>query len=1168
VDLNVMDDSAFWLISLAHAISLTQSEPHILVTAPVKNQRLLERIARLSGAHLHFATASAAASEEGAMSPAEAASQLLDLDRNLHADILIARGMQVCAEITKLPSLAHRLWCYVTGIEFPADALSKHQLRPLNRTITASRRVLVPTEDARSYLEATVPAAAGKCLILNPIISDDLFDEQSMSGPSSGKGPLRLVYAGTFAKGLRTLEMCDLPRQLAELGVASELTVIGDTFQKEDDDPAWQSQMQAALKQPSVRWLGGMAGEQVRDHVRRAEIGLNWRSSAFHNSLDISPMVLECAAAGVAPLLNRVQAHEDLFGTDYPFFLEQGSVSEMARVLADGRSVLPRTRKRARDVARWYSMSESVRRLESYFTRAEGDVFTRPTGSPQLRVLLAGHDFQFAGELVEVLESRPDIDLRFDHWRTPHSHDEAASKQLSSWADVVLCERAGHNAVWYSTHKRLGQRLIVRFHLFELDEPSLSSIKFDAIDSLVAVSPLVRQRVINRTGWNADKIVVIPNAVDTRDLDRSKLPGAHYRLGLVGIVPFRKRPDRALAVLKRLIEIDPRFTLHIRGRMPWEYQSVWNKADEREAYLSFFEEFGHTSTLADHVAFEPFGADMASWLRKIGFVLSPSTSESFHLTPAEGMASGSIPILWDRDDVADIFPDRFIVPDNEAAARLILDNARRPSRMAAEAELVKTYVSRFDMSQVGQLWLDHVFAPSEDSTGNAASRLTQRQLWQIPSLQGGHAAIESSRFWRLIKPLWHLRGRQKAQLESTEKSRSSLVIEVPRGRRQRIDADICIFTTLRFPGGNASSTMAEVEAFAQHGLSVRLIHIPVTMSAYMSTRYAPFLPLVVHCDDVDDITCRLAIVRAPRVILKRRFQHLARQVRADRGVFVVNNSFRRPSGESVFDYDDLTDVVADVPWPTKEVYPAGPAIRTEMMANAQRLRDQLPPFDWTPSLDASDIAFDPRPKSGHPLTIGRHARDGWEKWPNSHEDLFAAYPDDESVQILILGGAAKPSSTFGGQLPSNWTVIPFGQMSPTDYLRQLDVFVYFPHPDLNEAFGRTILEAMFAGVPCVLPPRFSETFADLAIFCEPTDVPDVLSRIAADDAGRLRFVRWVRSQVDNQFDTTALLRRVPEFGLVHQVGPVPIDCPPDIAAFRLRVAPGHSRAGGRQPAVV
>ena len=154
--------------------------------------------------------------------------------------------------------------------------------------------------------------------------------------------------------------------------------------------------------------------------------------------------------------------------------------------------------------------------------------------------------------------------------------------------------------------------------------------------------------------------------------------------------------------------------------MPWEYPYVWQKAGEREAYLAFFEEFGGSSLLADHVALEPFGADMGSWLRKVGFVLSPSTSESFHLAPVEGMASGSIPIVWERDGAREIFPDRFIVPDNDAAVRLILRYISHPPRRAAAAEVAKTHVSRFDMAEVGQQWLRCLFPSEANGTPQAA----------------------------------------------------------------------------------------------------------------------------------------------------------------------------------------------------------------------------------------------------------------------------------------------------------------------------------------------------------------------------------------------------------------------------------------------------------------
>ena len=708
IDLNIIDGSAIWLVSIAEAVSLTDSEVHLLLKAPVRNARLLEPIARLGRIHIHQPAASAASVGRG-MTPAEASSRLVDIDRDLHAAVVIARGMQVCAEITNLSSLAHRLWSYVTDLAFPADAMSPHQRRVLHRIVIASRRVFAQTEDARAYLEATIPAAAGKCLVLNPMIPDDLFRDDYLPDATRTEGPLRLVYSGKFAKNWRTLEMCELTTRLAELGVDAELTLIGDKFQQDGDDSTWHLRMKVAAGLPSVNWLGGMNRDEALAHVRQAEIGLSWRSSALDDSLEISTKVLEYAAAGVVPLLNRTHAHEELFGSDYPYFLEQDAVAEVARVLSAGRGRLRETRLHAREAVRWYSISESARRLEGYFVRAEGDLTIRIGSGQPIRVLLAGHDFKFAGELVELLESRPDVDLRFDHWRTLHNHDEAASETLNLWAEVVMCEWAGPNAVWYAAHKRPGQRLVVRLHRFELDGTWLSGLQFDALDTLVTVSPRLRQYAISHTGWDPDKIMIIPNTLDTLDLNRPKLPEAEYRLGIVGIVPFLKRPDRAVAVLKRLVEVDPRFTLHIRGRLPWEYPYVWSKATEREAYLAFFEEFGHSSSLADHVAFEPFGADMGSWLRKVGFVLSPSTSESFHLAPVEGMASGCIPIVWEREGVHDIFPDQFIVPDNDAAVRLILKYVNLPVRRAAGAELAKTYASRFDVAEVGQQWLRCLF---------------------------------------------------------------------------------------------------------------------------------------------------------------------------------------------------------------------------------------------------------------------------------------------------------------------------------------------------------------------------------------------------------------------------------------------------------------------------
>ncbi|MDO5634995.1 MAG: glycosyl transferase, partial [Micrococcus sp.] len=210
----------------------------------------------------------------------------------------------------------------------------------------------------------------------------------------------------------------------------------------------------------------------------------------------------------------------------------------------------------------------------------------------------------------------------------------------------------------------------------------------------------------------ADRVVVIPNAVDVNDLDRPGLPGREFRLGIVGIVPLRKRWDRALQLVEGLRERDERFTLHVRGRMPWEYPHEWRKPYQREAYLDQFARLGQ-SVLRDAVAFEPFGADMGSWLTKIGWVLSPSSTESFHLAPAEGMVSGAVPLIWDRPGARDIFGDEFVVTSTQAAIDRIHRAATGPaSEMVDLQARSRIAAQRFSTATLAPQWRELVLGQS------------------------------------------------------------------------------------------------------------------------------------------------------------------------------------------------------------------------------------------------------------------------------------------------------------------------------------------------------------------------------------------------------------------------------------------------------------------------
>ena len=195
----------------------------------------------------------------------------------------------------------------------------------------------------------------------------------------------------------------------------------------------------------------------------------------------------------------------------------------------------------------------------------------------------------------------------------------------------------------------------------------------------------------------------MPNTIDLSDFDRPKLESARFTLGMVGFVPFLKRPDRAIELLQSLVEEDDRYILRFKGRLPWDYPHVWNSPVQKQLYLEFFNRISASLRLRKHIAFDGFGADVASWHRGVGFVLSPSQLESFHLAPAEGMAGRGIPIFWEREGVEEIFgPFVRKIPEEEHVEQILrLSNKSTFEEVGQEC---REYAKRWDISKVLPCW--------------------------------------------------------------------------------------------------------------------------------------------------------------------------------------------------------------------------------------------------------------------------------------------------------------------------------------------------------------------------------------------------------------------------------------------------------------------------------
>lgn len=309
------------------------------------------------------------------------------------------------------------------------------------------------------------------------------------------------------------------------------------------------------------------------------------------------------------------------------------------------------------------------------------------------KVLIAGHDLKFAKFIIEALENSDDFEVLIDKWQSHSKYDEKQSIELLNQADTVFCEWGLGNLVWYSKHKKQGQKLITRIHAQELKTRHLDQCNHDNIDNYIFVSPYFYELMIAEFGLERKKCKMIFNMVDTELLDKPKFPNAEFHLGMIGDVPQSKRLDRALDIFEQLYLKDERYKLFVKGKRPEEYPWMHSKAKAEE--MSYYQQ--QYQRIKDNgwdksVVFEGHGP-IDEWLQNIGWILSVSDNESFHLSVAEGMASGCVPVILNWAGAETIYPEDCIFDSVAETIRFIYSNY-------LHVKTNKKYVLNFNSSNI------------------------------------------------------------------------------------------------------------------------------------------------------------------------------------------------------------------------------------------------------------------------------------------------------------------------------------------------------------------------------------------------------------------------------------------------------------------------------------
>lgn len=336
------------------------------------------------------------------------------------------------------------------------------------------------------------------------------------------------------------------------------------------------------------------------------------------------------------------------------------------------------------------------------------------------------------------------------------------------------------------------------------------------------------------------------------------------------------------------------------------------------------------------------------------------------------------------------------------------------------------------------------------------------------------------------------------------------------------EADFVLVIDPRFPGGTSSALIDEIAALGA-SLAPDRVAIFATESGLFGPDAAPnealtqvlaatpipFYRIVGGAlerfdrelgdwgpPDVEALRGRYAVVHNPYVALT--LHTLPEGVlAADVALIVAHQPYLDGAG---IPYYALSEMLrgAEAIAPIVRIAPIGILSRRNLL-RAGWITPHIAPFDWPNVFDFSRFEPGEAPGESAPaqplLRIGRHSRGDWVKWPERKADFARIYQHGTAREVHFLGWGKYCREMFAEDTPANWHTLGFNEVPVPDFLRRIDLFVYYYHRNWTEGFGRTVPEALAAGVPCLLTPRLAPTFRGLALYAGPGDVTALLRRL-------------------------------------------------------------------------
>lgn len=695
----LLDGSTIWLKTLVNTLAGLPSVNVYVVTNAihVSNGVTAEVFGKPNVAKIDLVSAASDRS-------ADLASQIRLLDGNSGGfDLMIVRGVDLGKALVG-PATRARMVYYAAGM-FRREVDGALHVDDTALSVGAKcSAVIFQNEQMEALFRERCPDYAGECYCIAPAVEEAALARAAAQRVASEAEEL-VVYAGKLVRDYGVLELAEAVRQLLSRGKRTRLVVLGSKF--DGRDPDYQRRLESAFSElgDALTWLPAVSPSTALSWVLRADAVWGWRHGEFERShFEISTKMVEAISCGAPIVLYPAPANVALMGRDYAGFgeLATDAAAALERLLVNRRSgfasLSAELSPRFRATTAYRSLLERIDKLGR--RRSE-----RPerAGSAPASVLVAGHDFRFF-ENVEGRLLKDGHSVYREYWKSHTIRHLYGQPSLAERADIVFCEWCLGNAVWWSRNLPPGKRLFIRLHLQELSTEHPANVDFSRVEKVIFVSPHVMRQAIAKFGIPASKCVVIPISVNLASGPPLTAVETHQRrlvLGMVGMTPWRKRPDRALELLVALRERHPEVTLHLKGHTPSDYKWMSGRPEELAQYQGLFREIAPLER-AGVVRLSGYDDKLEDFYRSVGWVLSVSDFEGCHTAVAEGGAMGCLPLMTSWAGADEVYSPELVQPD---IAGLLSYFDEHFERFDEHSQVLQDgFQRRFGLSQVYEAW--------------------------------------------------------------------------------------------------------------------------------------------------------------------------------------------------------------------------------------------------------------------------------------------------------------------------------------------------------------------------------------------------------------------------------------------------------------------------------